>query len=155
MVNERRFREDLLYRINTVEIHVPSLRERKNDIPLLVEHFLEIYRQKYHKSQLKISQQTLRKLKNYPWPGNIRELKNAIERAVILSGSGQLSTSNLFPTSYPVPTPEMRDAFNLDEHEKQLILKAIHHNRGNMTRTARDLGIARAALYRRMKKHGL
>jgi len=155
MVNERRFREDLLYRINTVEIHLPALRERKNDIPLLVDHFLEIYRQKYHKSELKISQHTLRKLKNYPWPGNIRELKNAVERAVILSSSGQLSSANLFPTSYPVPAPELQNIFNLEENEKQLIMKAINHNRGNMTRTARELGIARAALYRRMKKFGL
>jgi len=122
---------------------------------LLVDHFLEIYRQKYHKSELKISQHTLRKLKNYPWPGNIRELKNAVERAVILSCSGQLSSANLFPTSYPVPAPELQNIFNLEENEKQLIMKAINHNRGNMTRTARELGIARAALYRRMKKFGL
>ncbi len=155
MVNERRFREDLLYRINTVEIHVPPLRERKNDIPLLVDHFLEIYRQKYHKSKLSIAHHTLRKIMNYPWPGNIRELKNAVERAVILSSSGQLSTANLFPTSYPVPAPDLEHSFNLDKNEKQLILKAINHNRGNMTRAARDLGIARAALYRRMKKFNI
>lgn len=155
MVNERRFREDLLYRINTVEIHVPPLRERKKDIPMLVDHFLEIYRKKYHKSKLSISQNTLRKVMNYPWPGNIRELKNAVERAVILSSSGQLSTVNLFPTSYSVPVPGMQNSLNLEENEKQLILKAINHNRGNMTRAALDLGIARAALYRRMKKFGL
>lgn len=155
MVNERRFREDLLYRINTIEIQVPSLRERRNDIPMLVEHFLEVYRQKYHKSKLRVGQPTLRKLKNYPWPGNVRELKNAVERAVILSSSGQLSTANLFPNSYPLPVSDLKDSLNLDENEKQLILKAINHNRGNMTKTARDLGIARAALYRRMKKFGL
>jgi transcriptional regulator with PAS, ATPase and Fis domain len=155
MVNERRFREDLLYRINTVEIHIPPLRERKNDIPMLVDHFLEIYRRKYHKSKLGISQQTLRKIMNYPWPGNIRELKNAVERAVILGTSGQLSSANLFPTSFSVPVPGLQNSFNLEENEKQLIMKAINHNRGNMTRAARDLGIARAALYRRMKKFGL
>ena len=122
---------------------------------MLVEHFLEVYRQKYHKSKLRVGQPTLRKLKNYPWPGNVRELKNAVERAVILSSSGQLSTANLFPNSYPLPVSDLKDSLNLDENEKQLILKAINHNRGNMTKTARDLGIARAALYRRMKKFGL
>jgi len=155
MVNERRFREDLLYRINTIEIHVPSLRDRRNDIPMLVEHFLEVYRRKYHKSKLRVGQPTLRKLRNYPWPGNVRELKNAVERAVILSSSGQLSTSNLFPSSYPLPASDLKDSLNLEKNEKQLILKAINQNRGNMTKTARDLGIARAALYRRMKKFGL
>ena len=155
MVNERRFREDLLYRINMVEIHVPSLQERKDDIPLLINHYLEIFKQKYHKPKLRISQNTLGKLKKYPWPGNVRELKNAVERAIILGSSGQLSPSSLFVPGYSVSETQNQDSFDMNENEKQLILKAINHNRGNITYAARDLGIARAALYRRMKKHGI
>jgi len=155
MVNERRFREDLLYRINMVEIHVPSLKERKDDIPLLIDHYLGIFKQKYHKPKLRISQNTMGKLKKYPWPGNVRELKNAVERAIILGNSGQLSPSSLFVPGYSVSETQSEDSFDLNENEKQLILKAINHNRGNITNAARDLGIARAALYRRMKKHGI
>ena len=155
MVNERRFREDLLYRINMVEMHVPSLQERKDDIPLLIDHYLEIFKQKYHKPKLRISQNTIGKLKNYPWPGNIRELKNVVERAIILGNSGQLSPSSLFVPGYSVSETQSEDSFDLDKNEKQLILRAINHNRGNITNAARDLGIARAALYRRMKKHGI
>jgi len=155
MVNERRFREDLLYRINMVEIHVPSLKERKDDIPLLIDHYLEMFKQKYHKPKLRISQNTIGKLKKYPWPGNVRELKNAVERAIILGNSGQLSPSSLFVPGYSVSETQSEDSFDLDKNEKQLILKAINHNRGNITNAARDLGIARVALYRRMKKHGI
>ena len=155
MVNERRFREDLLYRINMVEIHVPSLKERKDDIPLLIDHYLEVFKQKYHKPRLRISQNTLGKLKSYPWPGNVRELKNAVERAIILGNSGQLSPSSLFVPGYSVSETQREDSFDLNINEKQLILKAINHNRGNITNAAKDLGIARAALYRRMKKHGI
>ncbi len=155
MVNERRFREDLLYRINMVEIHVPSLKERKDDIPLLINHYLEVFKQKYHKPKLRISQNTLGKLKKYPWPGNVRELKNAVERAIILGNSGQLSPSSLFVPGYSVSETQSEDSFDLKKNEKQLILRAINHNRGNITYAARDLGIARAALYRRMKKHGI
>jgi len=155
MVNERRFREDLLYRINMVEIHVPSLKERKDDIPLLIDHYLEMFKQKYHKPKLRISQNTIGKLKKYPWPGNVRELKNAVERAIILGNSGQLSPSSLFVPGYSVSETQSEDSFDLDKNEKQLILRAINHNRGNITNAARDLGIARAALYRRMKKHGI
>lgn len=155
MVNERRFREDLLYRINMVEIHVPSLQERKDDIPLLIDHYLEVFKQKYHKPKLRISQNTLGKLKKYPWPGNVRELKNAVERAIILGNSGQLSPSSLFVPGYSVSETQGEDSFDLNKNEKQLILWAINHNRGNITNAARDLGIARAALYRRMKKHGI
>ena len=155
MVNERRFREDLLYRINMVEIHVPSLKERKDDIPLLINHYLEVFKQKYHKPKLRISQNTQGKLKNYPWPGNVRELKNAVERAIILGNSGQLSPSSLFVPGYSGSETQNEESFDLDKNEKQLILKAINHNRGNITNAARDLGIARAALYRRMRKHGI
>ena len=155
MVNERRFREDLLYRINMVEIHVPSLRERKDDIPLLINHYLEIFKQKYHKPKLRISQNTLGKLKKYSWPGNIRELKNAVERAIILGNSGQLSPSSLFVPGYSVTETQGGNSFNINENEKHLIIRAINHNRGNITNAARDLGIARTALYRRMKKYGL
>lgn len=155
MVNDRRFREDLLYKINMVEIHVPSLQERKDDIPLLIDHYLEVFRHKYHKPRFRISQNTLGKLKSYPWPGNVRELKNAVERAIILGNSGQLSPSSLFPPGYFVSETQNTDLFDLNENEKRLILKAINHNRGNITNAARDLGIARVALYRRMKKHGI
>jgi DNA-binding NtrC family response regulator len=153
MTRTGEFREDLLYRINTVEIRVPPLRERIGDIPLLVKYFLEFYSRKYNKPGLGVARSTLSRLENYTWPGNIRELRHAIERAVILSEGKNLEFGdlriNLFPQSSEANT------LNLQEMEKRYILKAISKNRGNISRAAADLGLARAALYRRLSKHGL
>jgi DNA-binding NtrC family response regulator len=155
MTQRKEFREDLLYRINMVEVRIPPLRERTGDIPLMVEYFLNRYAQKHKRKGLRISRRTLDKLKKYSWPGNVRELQHAIERAVILAEDNVLKFSDLI-TDFSVQADEQEgDSLNLLQMEKKLILKAISNNRGNMTRAAADLGIARPALYRRMKKHGL
>ncbi len=155
MVQKKTFREDLLYRINMVEIRVPPLRERVNDIPLLLDYFLSIYSKKYKKSGFKVLQSTITKLKKYSWPGNIREFQHAIERAVILSEDKTLHFSDFTSDTSLKRGVEIKDTFNLDEVEKRYILKAIKKNNGNITHAAKDLGITRTALYRRLEKHGL
>ncbi|HSD64488.1 MAG TPA: sigma-54 dependent transcriptional regulator [Ignavibacteriaceae bacterium] len=156
MVADNRFRQDLVYRINTVEIIIPPLRERKEDISILAEHFLEIYRAKYSKQNLRFSPVTVKKLENYQWPGNVRELQHAIERSIILSDSDILQPSDFFFTS-----PESKeekfifDTYNLEEVEKTVIRKALDQNDGNVTKTAKELGLTRTSLYRRMEKYGL
>jgi transcriptional regulator with PAS, ATPase and Fis domain len=155
MTLRKEFREDLLYRINMVEVRIPPLRERTGDIPLLSELFLRRYTQKHKKPGLRIPQRTLDRLEKYSWPGNVRELQHAIERAVILCEEKVLQFSDLI-TDFSVQAERQYDGnLNLQETEKKLILKAISINRGNMTRAAADLGIARTALYRRLNKHGL
>jgi two-component system response regulator HydG len=156
MVAENKFRQDLLYRINTVEINIPPLRERKEDISLLAEHFLGVYKSKYNKPQLRFSPVTVKKLENYKWPGNVRELQHAIERSIILSDSDILQPSDFFFTS-----PETKeekfifDTYNLEEVEKAVIRKVLDANGGNVTKAAKVLGLTRAALYRRMEKYNL
>lgn len=155
MTRRKEFREDLLYRINTVEIRIPPLRERTGDMPLLVNYFLRIYSRKYNKSGVRITKSTISRLEKYSWPGNVRELRHAVERAVILSDGDILDFGDLF-TGPSARGPEANDiSLNLQEMEKRCIIKAISRNRGNITRAAADLGIARAALYRRLQKHGL
>jgi len=155
MVQQNKFREDLLYRINTVEIRVPALRERVNDIPLLLDYFLSIFSHKYKKGKFKVLQSTLTKLSKYEWPGNIRELLHSVERAVILSDEKILHFADFTSDRLTERGKEISDTFNLDEIEKRYILKAIKKNNGNITRAAKDLGITRTALYRRLEKHGL
>jgi DNA-binding NtrC family response regulator len=155
MVQQNKFREDLLYRINTVEIRVPALRERVNDIPLLLDYFLSIFSHKYKKGKFKVLQSTLTKLSKYEWPGNIRELLHSVERAVILSDDKILHFADFTSDRLTERGKEISDTFNLDEIEKRYILKAIKKNNGNITRAAKDLGITRTALYRRLEKHGL
>ncbi len=156
MVAENKFRQDLLYRINTVEIDIPPLRERKEDISILAEHFLQVYKSKYNKSNLRLSPVTIKKLENYQWPGNVRELQHAIERSIILSDSDVLQPSDFFFTS--PETKEERfifDTYNLEEVEKAVIRKVLDANGGNVSRAARELGLTRTALYRRMEKYSL
>ncbi|MEM6807527.1 MAG: sigma-54 dependent transcriptional regulator, partial [Bacteroidota bacterium] len=157
MVKEQSFRQDLLYRINTVVIELPPLRERVEDIPLLTQHFLSLFKQKYQKPQLTISNQTLKSLSEYSWPGNIRELRHAIERAVILSEFDELLISDL--VSEPIDTNALdqtqMDNYNLEEIEKWAIRKVMTKHRGNISRAAEELGLTRATLYRRMEKYGL
>ncbi len=157
MVDESTFRQDLLYRINTVEIHLPSLRERADDIPLLCEHFIKMYCGKYRKPVKKMAPLTVKKLQKYQWPGNIRELQHALERAIIMSDSNMLSPDDFFflnqkAESKAEAEPEM---FNLDDVEKSVIQKAINRHGGNISKAAKELGLTRASLYRRMEKHGL
>lgn len=156
MIAENRFRQDLLYRINTVEIHLPPLRERKEDIPLLVNHFLSIYSRKYNKPVKAISATAMNKLQHYPWPGNVRELQHAIERAVILSESKILHPGDfvLSPRKYHDQGLYF-EKLNLETVEKVVIQKVLLRHNGNVSRAARELGLTRAALYRRMRKFRL
>ena len=156
LVRRNEFRQDLLYRINTVEIHIPPLRDRKEDIPLLVEHFVGIFSKKYKKQIDQVNIAAIKKLEKYLWPGNIRELRHAIERAVILS-----ETNSLQPPDFPFPDSEQPgdsidfDSLDLELVEKTIIRKALAKHRGNISHAANELGLTRAALYRRMEKHGL
>ncbi len=155
MVKEGTFREDLYYRINMFEIEIPPLRERFEDLPPLINYYLGKFKTRYNKPGIRLSATVMRKLKKYHWPGNIRELKNSVERAVILEKSGQLSADSFFPLRKEPYTGESARSYNLVENEKKLILDVIQKNRGNMTNTAKDLGIERTALYRRLKKYRL
>lgn len=155
MVKENTFRQDLLYRINTVELGLPALRERKEDIKLLVEYFTNIYCNKYDKALKNIHPLTLKQLEKYHWPGNIRELQHSIERAVILNDNGELLPGDFLLTIYEESNLEKNTTFNLEENEIQLIQQALKKHSGNISKAATDLGITRAALYRRMEKYGI
>ena len=153
MVGEGEFRQDLLYRINTIELHIPPLRERGKDIVLLAEHFLERYTKKYKKEIQNISSSALKKLQEYPWPGNVRELQSAIERAVILA-----SGFSLYPEDFMLKSVAARKSkqenLNLDRLESEAIEKALEQSGGNMNRAAELLGISRFSLYRKIEKQG-
>ncbi|HDR88790.1 MAG TPA: sigma-54-dependent Fis family transcriptional regulator [Bacteroidetes bacterium] len=155
-VQENHFRQDLLYRINTVEIHLPPLRERTSDIPLLANHFLKIYSKKYKKPIRGISSAGMKTLVQYPWPGNVRELQHAIERAVIMSDAELLQPDD-FPLHPPRGTTSglELETYDLEEVEKQVIQKVLKMHQGNITQAASDLGLTRTSLYRRMEKYGL
>ena len=157
MVSEGKFRQDLLYRINTVEIFIPPLRERTDDITLLADHFLNIYCHKYKLELKRISTLTLRRLERHHWPGNIRELQHAVERAVILSDNQVLEPHDFFinQSDDQINTDVNLINFNLEETEKMLIRKVIDKHGGNISKAAKELGLTRASLYRRIEKHGL
>lgn len=154
MVQEGTFRQDLLYRINTVEIQVPPLSDRVEDIPLLAEHYLNHYAKKYHKAVNTIAPEAQDKLKRYAWPGNIRELQHAIERAVIMTDSSSLQETD-FLFSRSLTKGPSSNTLNLDEVEKAAIAKALQMHAGNISKAADELGLTRASLYRRMEKYGL
>ncbi|MEQ9414104.1 MAG: sigma-54 dependent transcriptional regulator [Cyclobacteriaceae bacterium] len=153
MIYEKKFRQDLLYRINTVEIRVPPLRERQEDMDVLVQHFLEMYGKKYKRQGIKIDKAIFAKLKKYPWPGNIRELQHAIERAVILTDGKVIHSADLLINSIPAKSQEPTQQLTMDEMEKLFILESLDKHEGNVSKTARSLGMTRTALYRRMKKY--
>ena len=156
MVAENTFRQDLLYRINTVELHLPPLRERQDDVILLAEHFVKVYCDKYRKPHKKIAASTLKKMAKYPWPGNIRELQHAIERAIIMSEGNILMPDDFFFLVQKTDAnTEASDNLNLDDVEKNVILKAVNKHSGNISKAAKELGLTRASLYRRLEKHGL
>lgn len=150
-VVENRFRQDLYYRINTVEIQIPALRERPEDIVLLAQYFLDRYKQKYHKPALELTDDVQANLIHFPWPGNIRELDHCLERSVILSNNSKLQLL--------IPQLEEQENtivnLNIEEMEEVLIRKALRKHTGNISLAAEDLGLSRAALYRRMEKFGL
>lgn len=153
-VSHGHFRDDLLYRINTVEINLPSLRERREDIPVLTNYFTKIYTSKYRKGEKRISDETISYLQKYHWPGNIRELQHAIERAVVMSDKTEL-TKNDFPLTTKKIASSKTEALNLDEMEKNAIISAIHKHKGNLSNVAKELGVGRTTLYRKMTKYGL
>ena len=154
LVEEGKFRKDLLYRINTIQINVPPLRERTEDIELLVHHFLSVYRKKYNKNNLEIDKYAITKLKQYYWPGNIRELRHFIEKAVILSDGEKIDASVLcFDTQ--LQQLNETQSFDLELNEKILIQKAINRFNGNLSETAKNLGITRSTLYKKIDKYGL
>ena len=152
MVQKGTFRQDLLYRLNTIELVIPPLRDRIDDIPVLTNHFLKEATRKYGKPGLEISKKSMKQLQQYNWPGNVRELQNMLTRAVILSEDNQVRFDHL---GAPGIDASIQATLNIEEHEKSLIRKALITNRGNVTRAAADLGIDRNALYRRLKKYGI
>jgi DNA-binding NtrC family response regulator len=154
MVGEGTFREDLLYRINTIHIEVPPLRDRREDIPLLAQHFLQHYSAKYGRVGLAISNDTLELLSSYAWPGNIRELQHAIEKAVILCSSDTLAAAD-FQLHAPVSLPSSLLSGTIEEMEMQLISQSIGRCSGNLTAVASELGITRQTLYNKIRKYGL
>lgn len=153
-VNEGLFREDLLYRINTIQIEVPPLRDRVDDIPVLAFHFLRFYCEKYNRPAKKINNQALEKLSNYQWPGNIREMRHSIEKAVILSESSILGPSDF---SFNTSSKGVSDNDNttLEEMEKRLIAESIKKHDNNLSTVASKLGITRQTLYNKLKKYDL
>lgn len=156
MVKEGDFREDLLYRINTIEIHLPPLRDRREDIETLVEHYVKLYASKYKKSELAVSKGAVQKLEGYAWPGNIRELQHAIERAVIMTSGNELTEEDfLLVRTGSNKEASLSDDLTLEELEKAALKKALQKHKGNITKTAEELGLTRASVYRRIEKFGL
>jgi DNA-binding NtrC family response regulator len=156
MVMEGLFRQDLLFRINTIQIDLPPLRDRGSDIELMAGYFLDKYSVKYNRGQMSLTREAMNALKNYPWPGNIRELEHSIEKAVILTEGNVVTADNLFLKKIPFPQTAVTDApLSYDEYEKDIIRKALLRNMGNLASAARELGITRQTIYNKMKKYGL
>ncbi len=159
LTDERVFRQDLLYRLNTVEIALPALSERPEDIGELADHFLAHYAQRYDRPRPTLSDAARDALARHDWPGNVRALRHAVERAVILSSRPVLEFDDFGleparPHAFTAPRPPVDD-LNLDRVERRLVEEALRKHRYNITLAATDLGLSRAALYRRMEKHGL
>ena len=148
------FREDLLFRINTVEIHLPALRDRREDIPLLAHHFLGRNRARYRKQVDTFSPSAMQQIMQYPWPGNVRELEHTVERAVLLCRGEEIEASNLAIASSRPSVPNFEN-MSIDEVEGLLIRKVLRRSDGNISQAAEALGLSRAALYRRIEKYGL
>lgn len=153
LVEEGSFRKDLFYRINTIEIVLPPLRERQGDMPALVEHFINLYARKYRMPGKTVSAAGMAELTSHHWPGNVRELSHAIERALILSDGDELDAGN-FQIGRGVDSHETA-SLNLEENERSMVTQAIEQAGGNISHAADSLGITRAALYRRIEKFGL
>lgn len=154
-VKNRTFRQDLLYRINTIEIQLPPLRERSDDIEPLAQHFLKDFARKYKRPVSGLSPALLKELQRYPWPGNIRELQHAVERAVIMTQGEKLQPEDFFFRNAGQNPDQDLPTMNLDEMEKQLIMKSLQKHHGNITEAANELGLTRASLYRRLEKYHL
>ncbi len=160
-VKERSFREDLLYRLNVIEINIPPLRERRQDIPLLAMHFLKIFAEKQQKSVYSYSNDAIEKLMSFSWPGNVRQLRNAIERAVVFSTGEQISADELpqeqesprfVQAAVKVVPPNKEETFNLASLERECVLRALDHTKGNQSAAAKLLGITRNQIVYKLKK---
>ena len=160
LADENRFRKDLIYRINTLEIQVPPLRERGEDVPLLANHFLKFYSAKYHKNIAGFESDALNKLRGYHFPGNVRELQYSIERAVIMSDQQSIRAEDILFSpieQQQIEKPIVSDfsSHNLEDMERKAIKSAIERYNGNISKAAKELGLTRAALYRRLEKYNL
>ncbi len=154
--SEKHFRQDLLYRINTVEIKIPPLRKRLEDIPLLTKHFVSIYCKKYNKPLKEISPAALTRLERYHWPGNIRELQHMVERVIIMNEEQVLQPDDFYFSAQDIKADNLTlNNYDIEEVEKMLIIKSIDKYNGNLTKAAKELGLTRASLYRRLEKYGL
>ncbi len=153
MVDDGEFREDLLYRINTIQIELPPLRQRQEDIPVLAQFFLQKFASKYKREIHKIDASAIQKLKKHTWPGNIRELEHVIEKAVILSEGSQLTNSDFYFNDQSID--DSPDTLNLEENEIRLLRMALRKNDDNVSEAARELGISRKTMYNKMKKYEL
>jgi len=156
LADEKRFRQDLLFRLNTIEIALPPLRERREDVPVLLDHYLGLYARKYDKPERALPTAVLEALVRHDWPGNVRALRHAAERAVIMA-EGQAYRIEDFPLPSRSSTPLAiaSETLNLDQLEKQMIERALRMHHFNVSLAASELGLSRGALYRRMEKHGL
>jgi DNA-binding NtrC family response regulator len=157
--DEKRFRQDLLFRLNTIEIELPPLRQRRDDIPVLLDHYLRLYERKYDKPERQLPPAVLQALLEHDWPGNVRALRHAAERAVIMA-EGKRYRIEDFPLprsqqSSVAPVPGASETLNLDQLERQMIERALRMHHFNISLAAAELGLSRGALYRRMEKHGL
>jgi len=157
LASDSRFRKDLIYRINTVEIMVPPLRKRGNDIVLIAKHFIKVYSSKYMKALPELDQRAIDKLMQYHFPGNVRELQYTIERAVIMAEGDCLSASDLIfsPIESVSSKVQQEEDTNLENLEKNTIMRVIEKHQGNISRAAKELGITRTALYRRLSKYDI
>ncbi|SHM98774.1 DNA-binding transcriptional response regulator, NtrC family, contains REC, AAA-type ATPase, and a Fis-type DNA-binding domains [Cyclobacterium lianum] len=159
MVYDNDFRQDLLYRINTIEITLPPLRERQEDIMPLANHFIAIYSKKYNKEIRKAGEALVKRMQKYSWPGNVRELQHSIERAVIMANRSVLQPEDLFMQKQAMPERQEEsinlDHYNIEDVEKILIRKALQKHNGHITRAAEELGLTRSSLYRRLERYGL
>jgi len=157
LADEKRFRQDLLFRLNTIEIELPPLRERREDVPVLLDHYLNLYTRKYDKTQRTLPPGVLEALVRHDWPGNVRALRHAAERAVIMADgdSYRLDDFPLPQRSEAASLSVVGDSLNLDQLEKQMIERALRMHHFNVSLAASELGLSRGALYRRMEKHGL
>ena len=159
MVTRGEFREDLLYRINLITLHMPPLRERRDDIPILATRFLQAVGQVYRREDVRISADGMAWLKNQPWPGNVRQLKQGIERTVLVTDKPVLDGADFQMTSEMQTREAERDvlppvgSMTMDELEKAMIVKSLKHHNGNISKVAQALGLSRAALYRRFEKY--
>jgi DNA-binding NtrC family response regulator len=161
LVDRGQFREDLLYRINLITVRLPSLRERAADIPILASRFLQTIAARYRREPVRVSQAALRLLEQQPWPGNVRQLRQWIERAVLVRDAQTLDATDLRAVAAMDPATLERDrlppvgTMTMDEIEKAMIVKSMKHHGGNVSRVAQALGLSRAALYRRIEKYGI